>query len=75
MVAQSMRIAAIGDPIADNNFHLQIGVLVEKWIGDPRIVAPNELGELGFFPMDDLPFPLLISSAYIIEKFSKGDLY
>jgi len=70
-----MRIVAIGDPIAENNYHLQIGVLVDKWIGEPGVVAPGELGELRFFPMDNLPTPLLISSAYIIEKFSKGNLY
>jgi 8-oxo-dGTP diphosphatase len=75
IVAQNMRIVTIGDPIAENNYHLQIGVLVEKWGGDPRVVAPKELGELRFFPMDDLPVPLLISSAYIIEKFAKGNLY
>ena len=75
IIAQSMRIVVIGDPIAENNFHLQIGVRIEKWAGDPRIVAPNELGELRFFPMDDLPAPLLISSAYIIDKFVRGNLY
>jgi 8-oxo-dGTP diphosphatase len=75
IVAQKLHIAAIGDPIPENNYHLQIGVLVDKWNGMPEVIAPDEIGELRFFPMDHLPSPLLISSAYIIEKLSKGNLY
>ncbi|HEY5159124.1 MAG TPA: NUDIX domain-containing protein [Anaerolineales bacterium] len=75
IVAQKMRITTIGDPIAENNYHLQIGVLIEEWAGEPTITAPNELGELRFFPLSDLPSILLVSSAYIIEKFIAQKLY
>lgn len=45
----ALEIAAIGDPILENNYHMQIGVLIKEWEGKPSIVAPNELGELNFF--------------------------
>jgi 8-oxo-dGTP diphosphatase len=75
LVAHKMRIAAIGDPLPENNYHLQIGVLVEEWSGNPSTTAPNELGELCFFPLSDLPRDVLVSSAYIIEKFAASKLY
>ena len=75
IIAQKMRIVTIGDPLAENNYHLQFGVLVEEWRGEPTITAPNELGELCFFPVNDLPSELLVSSAYIIEKFIDRRLY
>jgi 8-oxo-dGTP diphosphatase len=75
LIAKTMRIVVIGDPIKENHFHLQIGVLVDKWSGEPEVVAPDELGELQFFPLDKLPVNLLISSEYIIEKFRNNRLY
>ena len=75
IIARTMRIAAIGDPIPENNYHLQIGVLVDEWSGEPSITAPHEIGEWHFFPLDALPSNLLISSAYIIEKLRSRTLY
>jgi 8-oxo-dGTP diphosphatase len=73
--AGKLSIAAIGDPILENNYHLQIGVLVETWTGSPALTAPAEIGRWEFFPPDRLPSPLLVSSAYIIEKYTRGALY
>ncbi len=75
LAARRMRIAAIGDPIQQNNWHLQIGVLVESFEGEPRVTAPDEFGELGYFPLEALPFPILISSEYLIEKLVQKKLY
>lgn len=71
----SLEILTIGDPIPENNFHMQIGVLVKEWDGEPSIVAPQELGKLEFFPVSNLPFPLFTSSEYIIKKYLHGKLY
>ena len=73
--ARKMSIAAIGDPLPESNYHLQIGVLVEAWDGEPRVVAPQEIGEWQFFPLDDLPSLLLVSSEDIIRKYARGVLY
>jgi len=75
LVAERMRIAAIGDPIRENNYHLQIGVLIERWSGIPSITQPGEINQLCFFPLHDLPANLLVSSAYIIEKLVEQRLY
>jgi 8-oxo-dGTP diphosphatase len=75
LVASQMRIAAIGDPIVENNFHLQIGVLIEQWAGAPSVTQPDEIDELQFFPTCALPSNLLVSSAYIIEKLFEQRLY
>jgi 8-oxo-dGTP diphosphatase len=75
IIAKSMRIVTIGDPIPENNFHLQIGVAIESWNGEPKIVAPEECSQLLFFPLDNLPSPIFVSSEYIIQKFVKGMLY
>jgi 8-oxo-dGTP diphosphatase len=75
LVARKMKVAAIGDPIKENNYHLQIGMLVEVWEGELSITDPGEIDELCFFPLNDLPSELLISSAYIIEKYISQRLY
>lgn len=71
----SLEIIVIGDPIPENNYHMQFGVLVKEWEGNPSIVAPQELGKLEFFPLNNLPSPLFVSSEYIIKKYLDGNLY
>lgn len=75
ILAHDMQISVIGDPNPDNNYHLQLGVLVSRWSGKPEIVAPLECSEWRFFSFDNLPSPLFISSSHIIEKFMKKILY
>ena len=72
---KSLEVITIGDPISENNYHMQIGILVKEWEGAPSIVAQQELGKLEFFPFNNLPLPLLISSEYIIKKYLHGNLY
>lgn len=71
----SLEIITMGDPIPENNHHMQFGVQIKEWEGNASIVAPLELGELKFFPINGLPSPLLISSEYIIKKYHHGNLY
>ena len=75
ITATEMRIATIGDPIGANNYHLQIGVLVEQWSGSPVVTQPVEIDELRFFPLSALPSNVLVSSEYIIEKLVNQRLY
>jgi len=73
--AISSQVISVSDANLENNYHLQIGVLVTKWDGDPQIKEPNKCSELSFFALEELPEPIFISAKPLIEKFIKNALY
>ena len=75
LVGSSAEIVAVADATRENNFHVQFGCLVAAWTGTPRNVNPAACSELGFFAPGELPAPLFVSSAPLIERFRRGVLY
>lgn len=68
-------IVGISDAIPENNYHLQIGILINRWTGTPEVREPSKCSEFTFFPINELPSPLFISSVTLIENFKKKKLY
>ncbi len=53
---------------------IEIGVLVSKYDGSPKIMEPDLCEELGFFSLDELP--LMFESTNInIQLYLKGEFY
>jgi 8-oxo-dGTP diphosphatase len=75
LIMKDGEVGVIGDAIPDNNYHLQIGIIVRDWTGDPQIKEPESCSELRFFSLHDLPRPLFVSSAPLIEGYKDGKLY
>jgi len=73
--ALEMRVVAIADATVSNNFHLQIGVEIVSWAGNPTIVEPTKCGRLEFFSLTQLPEPLFVSSIPLLQRYIAGRLY
>lgn len=69
------KVIAITDPLPASGYHMQIGVEIPDWEGEPRIVDPAECRAIGFFPEEGLPENIFISSISLAEKVRKGILY
>lgn len=72
LFSMEMRVVALSDPGANNNFNLQICVLVESWSGNPRVLEPTICSELDFFPIENLPQPIFVGSKDLIEAYLKN---
>ena len=70
--ALDLKIVALSDPTEDNNYHLQIGVFIERWTGDPRILEPQRCSKLGFFSIENLPHPIFVGSNSLLELFIRN---
>jgi 8-oxo-dGTP pyrophosphatase MutT (NUDIX family) len=44
------------------------------WSGEPRIMEPTKNAELGWFPLDGLPDPVVPHELYVLEHLRAGDL-
>jgi 8-oxo-dGTP diphosphatase len=69
------KIVAITDPLAASGGHMQIGVDIIDWSGDPFVVDPAECRDVKFFPENQLPHELFVSTVGLIDKLRRGVLY
>ena len=69
------RVIAVTDPLAEAGFHMQIGVEVPDWVGEPRVVNPVECSDVKFFELSDLPSELFPPTKDVLEKVLAGRLY
>ena len=72
---KELRLVAVADAIPENNFHLQVGLLVSRWGGVPTVREPEACDALEFFPLDGLPDPLFVASQPLLRRFVRGDPY
>lgn len=68
----NMKIFDVSNPSKENNYFLQIGVLINHWIGQPENLEPNRCSALVFFDLDDLPTPLFIGSEFLIMQIKQN---
>lgn len=62
----------------DKNEHahfVTIGLWADSFVGEPKVMEPDEITEWRWFPINDLPSPLYFPSAKLIENYSKKLFY
>ncbi|MGH7929440.1 MAG: NUDIX domain-containing protein, partial [Candidatus Binatia bacterium] len=69
------RVIAVTDPLAEAGFHMQIGVEVTEWAGEPHVVNPAECSDVKFFELSDLPGELFPPTKDVLKKVLAGLLY
>jgi 8-oxo-dGTP diphosphatase len=69
------RIVAVADPTAENNFQLQLGVLMADCQGTPTVADGESCDDLRFFLPADLPTPIFVASEPLLRCLFSGVLY
>ncbi|MGH7929050.1 MAG: nucleotide triphosphate diphosphatase NUDT15 [Candidatus Binatia bacterium] len=72
---ESARVIAVTDPLAEANFHMQIGVEVSEWSGEPRVVDPSECLGVKFFEVSALPREIFPPTNDVLAKVLVGRVY
>ncbi|MEU6339989.1 NUDIX domain-containing protein [Streptomyces sp. NPDC046977] len=67
IAAQEMRVAHVTDPDPLANHHLQIGVEVMSFSGDPMVCEPHRCERWEFWPLEALPEALFVGSAGVLR--------
>lgn len=75
LLAGRLQVVCLGDAEPANAFQLQVGVLAETWEGEPTIREPERCDTWEFFPIENLPEPLFVSSRPLIECLRRGEVY
>lgn len=75
LIARKMRLFCVTDPLPGSNHHMQIGVEVLAYDGEPEIKEPEKCDALQFHPLDNLPAQLFVSSVGLIRNYRAGRFY
>jgi len=67
----AMQRTAHGDPIDERVDFFFTG---HHWTGDPHIVEPEKCAKLGWFPLTDLPDPVVPHELVVLEGLRDGGL-
>jgi 8-oxo-dGTP diphosphatase len=67
LMANSLKLSYVCDPVAASNFYLQLGVDVLSATGELKNCEPDFCDALDFFSLDNLPSPLFAPSQLILN--------
>jgi 8-oxo-dGTP diphosphatase len=59
-----------GDPIEERVDFL---FTCRRWTGEPRRVEPDKSAELAWFPLSDLPSPVVPHEALVLDRLASGE--
>lgn len=49
-------------------------LLTQDWVGTPTVQEPGKCSELGWYPLDALPSPLVPHERFVLEQVAAGTL-
>jgi 8-oxo-dGTP diphosphatase len=69
IIARDMTVLGVYNTVTEFSHHVQIGILVERFDRTPRNREPHRCRGIAYFDLGDLPSPVFVSSAPILEAF------
>lgn len=73
--ALAARVACVTDPDPAANHHMQVGVEILDFTGEPRVLEPERCLRWEFWRLDALPDPLFVGSAGVLRSIRDGALH
>ncbi|MCM2427889.1 nucleotide triphosphate diphosphatase NUDT15 [Streptomyces sp. RKAG337] len=70
--ALAARVMCVTDPDPAAGHHMQVGVEVLQYTGDPWVREPERCTSWKFWPLDALPDPIFVASAAVIRHIQDG---
>ena len=68
-------VLCINNDIIETAHFITIGMIAKEYIGEPKVMEPDEITEWGWFDINKLPNPLYFPSGNIIENYIQGKFY
>jgi 8-oxo-dGTP diphosphatase len=71
----NLRLAACTNMIKYGKHYLDLTFAAEILVGEPRIIEPEKMEEIRWFPLDELPEPLFEPIRIALEARRTGEVY
>jgi len=69
LIVTKVKVICLNNDKNEHAHFVTIGLLVEEFSGEPRVMEPNEITEWRWFDLDNLPSPIFIPSAKVLKNY------
>lgn len=75
MILDRVKIICVDNSKIERAHFVTLGMFSEYFVGELRVMEPDEIVEWVWFDLDELPSPLYFPSRRILENYMKGWFY
>lgn len=73
--AKKFKVISLTNDIVPDAHFITVGLLCEKFSGEPRVMEPDEIVEWQWFGLNNLPSPIFSPSGKIIKNYKTKVFY
>lgn len=75
MSLRSVRVMCVNNDMNEHAHFITIGLFSDDFVGEPKVMEPDEITRWAWFPLDKLPKPLFFPSAKVVENYRHKKFY
>ncbi len=68
-------VLCVNNDLIETAHFITIGMLAKNFIGDPKVMEPDEITEWKWFKINKLPTPMYFPSTKVLENYKQGKFY
>ena len=72
---QDLKLISVANDVAIDAHFVTLGFLADKFLGEPRVMEPDEITEWKWFAFGDLPQNLYHPSKKVLDNYLKNKIY
>ena len=70
-----VEVLCVNNDMVETAHFVTIGLFSDNFIGEPKVMEPDEITEWGWFDLNNLPSPIYFPSAEILENYKNRKFY
>ncbi len=72
---EDLKVISLNNDIVPMAHFVTIGLLCENFVGEAKVMEPDEITKWEWFDLNNLPTPLFKPSQKVIENYKRGEIY
>ena len=75
LAEENLEVISLANNIVPDAHFVTVGLLCEKFSGEPKVMEPDEITEWRWFPLDALPTPVFFPSKKVLDNYAAKVIY
>ena len=70
-----IEVTCVNQDMVESAHFITIGLFSDAFLGEPKVMEPDEITEWRWFDLDNLPSPIYFPSAKVLENYKQKKFY